>query len=85
VPDHEWRELYRAAVIEVIPGVVLQRVDSAETAMFRRLEALAHQPDSRQERMTIYEALSSLGALKSDARHWTAENQPKYDDLAADD
>lgn len=74
VPDYEWRELYRMAVIEVDPALLKKSIEAAEAAILRRLEILARQPDSSRERRAIAEALSNLGVLKSDARDWPPQN-----------
>jgi len=75
MPDYEWRELYRLAVIEADPGLLKKSIAAAEAAILRRLEILARQPDSSRERRAIAEALSNLGVLKSDAREWPAQDE----------
>ncbi|NDQ58819.1 MAG: hypothetical protein GZ088_17290 [Acidipila sp.] len=74
VPDYEWRELYRMAVIEVDPALLKKSIEAAEAAILRRLEILARQPDSSRERRAIAEALSNLGVLKSDTRNWPPQD-----------
>ena len=72
MPDYEWRELYRLAIIEVNPRLLIGSIAAAEAAILRRLKILATQPDSSRERRAIADALSGLGVLKSEGREWPA-------------
>jgi hypothetical protein len=61
MPESNWRELYKAAVLELIPELLRIRVKLAEDAIHARLQD-AKIP--RSERKDIEDALSALRALK---------------------
>lgn len=56
-----WRELYKAAILELIPELLHIRVKMAEDAINARL---ADAKTSRNERKEIENALSALRELK---------------------
>jgi hypothetical protein len=61
MPETNWRELYKAAVLELIPELLRIRVKIAEDAINARL---ADSKIPRSERKEIEEALSALRRLK---------------------
>jgi hypothetical protein len=63
----EWQKEYLAALIELDPKTLFERVTAAETAIFNRLQAISHNSDSHAaERRAIEDALAGLRALKRD-------------------
>jgi hypothetical protein len=62
----EWQPEYLAALLEVDPKTLFERVTAAETAIFNRLQAISHHPDGHAERQAIEDALASLRVLKRD-------------------
>jgi hypothetical protein len=61
MPEADWRELYKAAVLELIPQLLRIRVKIAEDAINVRL---ADPKIPRTERKEIEAALSALRGLK---------------------
>lgn len=61
MPDANWRELYKAAVLELIPELLRIRVKLAEDAIKARLE---DPKIPRTERKEIESALTALRELK---------------------
>ncbi len=61
MPESNWRELYKAAMLELIPELLQIRVKIAEDAINARL---ADAKISRSERKEIESALSALRELK---------------------
>ena len=62
----EWQAEYQAALLELDPKRLFERVTAAETAIFNRLQAISHTLDGHAERQAIEDALSSLRVLKRD-------------------
>ena len=63
----EWQTEYLAALVELDPKTLFERVTVAETAIFNRLQAISHNSDSHAaERQAIEDALAGLRALKRD-------------------
>jgi len=62
----EWQHLYLAALVELDPKTLLERVTAAETAIFNRLQGISQNPDNHAERQAIDDALASLRILKRD-------------------
>ena len=62
----EWQGEYRAALLELDPKRLFERVTAAETAIFNRLQAMSHTSDGHAERQAIEDALASLRVLKRD-------------------
>jgi hypothetical protein len=60
----EWQPAFQAALIEVDPKKILERVHLAETAIFNRLQVMSNSPDSRAERQAIESALAGLRVIK---------------------
>ena len=61
MPESNWRELYKAAMLELIPDLLRIRVKIAEDAINARL---ADTKIPRSERKEIESALSALRELK---------------------
>ena len=62
----EWQPEYQAALLELDANKLRERVQTAETAIFKRLQAISQKPDYSTEREAIEEALASLRVLKGD-------------------
>jgi hypothetical protein len=60
----EWQADYQAALLELDPAKLLQRLTEAETAIFKRLQIISQSSDSQIERQAIEDALASLRVLK---------------------
>jgi hypothetical protein len=63
----EWQQEYVAALLELDPEKLPKRVEVAETAVFKRLQAISQSSDSKAEREAIQDALASLRVLKSES------------------
>ena len=61
-----WQHQYQAAVVEVDRKKLKERVEAAETAIYKRLQQLSQSSDDVAERQVIEDALFSLRALKRD-------------------
>ena len=62
----EWQPAYFAALVELDPKMLFERVMEAEAAIFNRLQALSRNSDANAERQAIQDALASLRVLKRD-------------------
>ena len=62
----EWQSEYLAALLELDPKTLFERVMTAETAIFNRLQAMAHNLGDSAERQAIADALASLRVIKRD-------------------
>ena len=62
----EWQAEYQAALLELDPKRLFERVTAAETAIFNRLQAMSHTSDGYAEQQAIEDALANLGVLKKD-------------------
>jgi predicted DNA-binding protein (UPF0278 family) len=60
----EWQNEFQAAILELDREKLEERVMAAETAIFKRLQAIAQSSDDSSEREAIEDALSSLRTLK---------------------
>jgi hypothetical protein len=60
----EWQNEFQAAILELDREKLEERVMAAETAIFKRLQAIAQSSDHNSEREAIEDALSSLRTLK---------------------
>jgi hypothetical protein len=60
----EWQREYRAALMELDPQKMLERVTGAETAIFKRLQTISRSADNHAERQAIEDALTGLRVLK---------------------
>lgn len=64
-----WQSVYEASLSELDPKKLLERVHSAEAAIFNRLQQLAQGPESadqKAEQQAIADALATLRLLKRD-------------------
>jgi len=59
----EWQHEYRAALLEVDQIKLFERVATAETAIYKRLQQIVQSSDHQAERQAIEEALSALRVL----------------------
>jgi hypothetical protein len=62
----EWQQEYQAALLELEPRKLPQRIANAEAAIFKRLEAISRGTNHQAERQAIEDALASLRVLKSE-------------------
>jgi hypothetical protein len=62
----EWQVEYQAALVELDPKALFERVMAAETAIFNRFQAMSHNSDETAERQAIEDALAALRVLKRD-------------------
>ncbi len=62
----EWQAEYLAALVELDPKTLFERITVAETAIFNRLQAVSHHSDGHAERQAMEDALLSLRVLKRD-------------------
>ena len=65
-----WQREYHAALVEVDPQRLQQRVVKAEEAIFTRLQALNDTPNAEAERQAIENAVAGLRVLKRDKLGW---------------
>jgi hypothetical protein len=62
----EWQLQYQAALLEVDPQKLPERVKAAEAAIFLRQEALVHSSDGHAERQAIEDAMRALRLLQTE-------------------
>jgi hypothetical protein len=67
VNGNNWRELYRAAILEVHPDKLQERVKLAEEAIRARTALNGDMPSD--ERIAIQDAVNALTVLKQERRH----------------
>jgi hypothetical protein len=60
----DWQPQFHAALLEVDPQHLHQRVITAEEAMFMRLQALVNTPNGDAERHAIQDAMSALRSIQ---------------------
>jgi hypothetical protein len=53
-----WQEAYEAALLELNPTELQQRVEAAETKIFKRLQDLAYSSNNHAARQAIEDALA---------------------------
>jgi len=63
----EWQADYHAALVELDPEKLQERVEAAETAIFKRLQAISQNSDHTAERQAIQDALAGLRVLKQES------------------
>jgi hypothetical protein len=61
-----WQKSLRAAVVEVNPEALKQKVADAELAIFERLQELCSATDSAAERTALQDASNTLRVLKKE-------------------
>ena len=59
-----WYQLYGAAVVELDPKRLIERVDATETAIHGRLRDLQYDSDHHEERQLIEDAQRTLALLR---------------------
>ena len=62
--SQRWFELYSAAVLELEPDRLIERVDAAESAIHGRLRDLQYDSDHHEERQLIGDAQCTLSFLR---------------------
>jgi hypothetical protein len=62
--SQRWFELYSAAVLELEPDRLIERVDAAESAIHGRLRDLQYDSDHHEERQLIGDAQHTLSFLR---------------------
>jgi hypothetical protein len=62
----EWQGEYLAALLEFDPKLLGERVQAAEGAIFKRLQAISQGTENRTERQAIEDAVAALRVLKQD-------------------
>ncbi len=60
----EWQEPFRQALLEVNRERLNERLNSMETAIVRRMDAISDNPAHRDECQAIRDALSTIRILK---------------------
>jgi hypothetical protein len=60
----DWQIAYQAALLEVDPQKLPERVKAAEAAIFLRQQALDHSSDGHAEREAIEDAIHALLFIK---------------------
>jgi hypothetical protein len=73
----DWYSVYTAALLELNPAEIPNRIREAETAIFARVQDLTEDTDSSREREAIADALCSLRALQ--------RNPPRHPDFGQAD
>ena len=63
----QWQNEYQAAVVELYHEKLSQRVEAAETSIYKRLQAISQSVDRRAEHEAIQDALAGLRILKRDS------------------
>ncbi len=58
-----WQEPYRAAVTEISPKLLKQKIVSAQQAVILRLKQLEHSADHHHELIALTDALTALKIL----------------------
>ena len=62
----EWQVAYQAALLEVDPQKLPERVKAAEAAIFLRQQALVHSSDGHAEREAIEDAMRALRFIQTE-------------------
>ncbi len=60
----EWQNEFQAALLELDPEKLRERVAAAETAIFNRLQAISQGSNHTAERQALEDAFASLRVLK---------------------
>ena len=69
LPYPAWQPEYRAALLELDPNKLRELVQAAEEAIFNRLQQLArnsNSQDNKAERLAIEDALANIRVLQRD-------------------
>jgi hypothetical protein len=67
----EWRELYKAAVLETNPTEMERRIREAETSILLRISDLTGSSNCDGERKEIADASAALIVLKREKLAWS--------------
>jgi hypothetical protein len=67
----EWLLEYQAALLEVDPQKLPERVKAAEAAIFKRQEALVNSSDGQAEREAIEDAMRVLRFIQTKDPDWS--------------
>jgi hypothetical protein len=67
----DWRELYKASVLETNPTQLERLIKETEDAIFLRVRELAGSSDSKKERRKMAEASAVLWTLRTEKLDWT--------------
>ena len=62
----EWQVAYQAALLEVDPQKLPERVKAAEAAIFLRQQAMIHSSDGHVERQAIEDAMRALRFIQTE-------------------
>lgn len=62
----DWQLEYQAALLEVDPQKLLERVKAAETAIFLRQQAMVHSSDGHVERQAMEDAMGALRFIQTE-------------------
>jgi hypothetical protein len=62
-----WQNEYRAALVELDPEKLSERVAAAETSIYNRLQQISQSSDHQAERQAIEDAVAGLRILKRDS------------------
>jgi len=62
-----WQNEYRAALVELDPEKLSERVAAAETSIYKRLQQISQGSDHLAERQAIEDAVAGLRILKRDS------------------
>jgi len=75
----EWQADYQAALLELDPTKLPERIATAEGAIFQRLQSIAENANHCAERLAIQDALVSLRVLtreKLNYPDWEEKSKP---------
>jgi hypothetical protein len=67
IPYAEWQNEYAAALVELDREKLSQRVEAAETSIYKRLQQISQSSDDQTERQAIEDAVAGLRILKRDS------------------
>jgi hypothetical protein len=65
LPYPQWQEAFWQVVMEMKPDGLMEKIKIAETAISQRLRELEINPAYKEERIALYNAVSTLRVLKS--------------------
>lgn len=71
--NHDWKALYRAAILETNKSAIKQRVSEAESAVLARGREVSYSGGTREEQESLEDALYALRAFKGAWEHTQAE------------
>src|SRR6266851_7730592 len=62
----DWQPEFEAAILEVDPEKLRERLEAAEVAMFLRSQALVHSSDGHVEKQAIRDAVTKLRLIQTE-------------------